>query len=128
MNRLEHEQRPLHGLTVDPITAVFFAFTFLINILTFKLFYNDLTNAIILIYQMYSGITHRKFRKSENNSLQSIEEVSFFSSFSIFNFLIFDSQRKEQNETVNREISYSLLTSVQKAINFVSDLKCKMID
>ncbi|CAG9532023.1 unnamed protein product [Cercopithifilaria johnstoni] len=74
MNRLEYEQRPLYGLTVDPITAIFFAFTFLINILTIKLFYNDLTNAIIFIYQMYSGITTSKVRQSEHNLLRNIEE------------------------------------------------------
>lgn len=79
MNRLEYEQRPLHGLAVDPITALFFAFTFLINILTIKLFYNDLINAIILIYQMYSGVTQSKRPKLRRNLLRNMEEVSYLS-------------------------------------------------
>ncbi|VDO34330.1 unnamed protein product [Brugia timori] len=74
INRLESEQHSLRHLAVDPITAVFFVFTFLINILTMKLFHNDLANAVVLIYQMYSGITSFKFLQSEHTLLQNMEE------------------------------------------------------
>uniref|UniRef100_A0AAF5RWU4 Phlebovirus glycoprotein G2 fusion domain-containing protein n=2 Tax=Wuchereria bancrofti TaxID=6293 RepID=A0AAF5RWU4_WUCBA len=74
INRLEYEQRSLRHLAVDPITAVFFVFTFLINIVTIKLFHNDLTNAVVLIYQMHSGITSSKLLQPEHKSLQNVEE------------------------------------------------------
>ncbi|VDK74655.1 unnamed protein product [Litomosoides sigmodontis] len=74
MNRLEYEQRPLHDLAVEPMSALFFAFTFLINILTIKLFYNDLINAIIFVYQMYSGVTQSKRPQLQRNLLRNMEE------------------------------------------------------
>ncbi|EFO19410.1 hypothetical protein LOAG_09081 [Loa loa] len=74
VNRLEYEQRLLNSLAVDSIAAIFFAFTFFINILTIKLFYNDLTNAVVFIYQMHSGITSSKLRRSEHNLLQNVEK------------------------------------------------------
>ncbi|KAM3721376.1 NAD kinase [Dirofilaria immitis] len=72
-NRLEYEQRHFHELVVDPVTTVFFSLTFLINILTIKLFYNDLTNAAILIYRMHSDITLHKFRQPKRNLLENMD-------------------------------------------------------
>lgn len=91
MNRLEYEQRPLHDFVIDPITAVFFTFTLLINMLTIKLFYNDLINTAIFIYQIHSGIISSKLRQSEHNLLQNVKEVSLLFSFTIFNFFTMDS-------------------------------------
>ncbi|KAL3997858.1 hypothetical protein ACH3XW_12640 [Acanthocheilonema viteae] len=110
MNRLEYGQRPLHGLTVDPITATFFAFTFFINILTVKLFYSDLTNAIISIYQMYSGTAPSKIRQSHYNLLRNMEEkvISWNTCISINTKMITFLMQPRNKQNTSDDVKFTL--------------------
>ncbi|VDN00815.1 unnamed protein product [Thelazia callipaeda] len=74
-DRLEYQQLPFQELKIDINAAIQFIMTFLVNVLTAKLFQGDLTELLTSIYYMHSGIVSSfKVQHFQRNSFKNMQE------------------------------------------------------